>query len=100
MKTRSLFITLLVCFFYGGAIVESTISPSDKGKRAKSQREIKVNSGPVDQNVIERKLVEDEPSAKDILVESATYYQNTSARLFDGQVLAYVTPVSISLDQF
>lgn len=99
MKTRSLFISILVCFLYGVAIVESTISPSDKGKKAKSQREIKANSGPVDQNVIERKLIEDEPSAKDILAESATYYQNTSARLFDGQVLAYVTPVSMSSKQ-
>lgn len=95
MKTYFLFITFLICFYYGVTIVESTISPSDKGKKAKSQRELKVNSGRIDQNVIERNLIEDEPAAKDILIENAAYYQNTSARLFDGPVLVYVTPVSV-----
>lgn len=94
MQSHSLLNLCFVCLFYGAALVESTISPSDKGKKAKASKELKVNSGPIDQNVIERNLIEDEPSAKDILVENAAYYQNTSARLFDGPVLVYVTPVS------
>lgn len=93
MKPHSILITLSICLYYGVEIVDSTISPSDKGKKAKSQKELKVNSGPIDQNVIERNLIEDEPSVKDILVENAAYYKNTSARLFDGPVLVYVTPV-------
>lgn len=97
MQTHSLLITFLICLYCGVATVECTISPSDKGKKAKAQKELKVNSGPVDQNVIERNLIEDEPAAKDILIESAAYYRNTSASLFDGPVLVYVTPVSHSM---
>lgn len=35
---------------------------------------------------------DDEPLAKDILVESGAYYKNTADRLFNGSVLGYVTP--------
>lgn len=93
MKTHSILISFSICLYYGVAIVDGTISPSDKGKKAKLQKELKVNSGPIDQNVIERNLIEDEPSVKDILVENAAFYKNTSARLFNGPVLVYVTPV-------
>lgn len=76
-------------------VANATIPPPEKGKRAKPVKELKVNTGPVDKNVIERGLVEDEPFAKDILIECNTYYKNTAQRLFGGPTLGYVTPVSL-----
>lgn len=97
MKAHIVFITYLLCLYYSFELADSTLSPSDKGKKAKTQKEIKVNSGPIDRNVIERNLIEDEPAAKDIIIENAAYYRNTSSRLFDGPTLVYVTPVNIQL---
>lgn len=94
MKTYSFVTAFVICFCCAFAIVECTIAPSDKGKKAKAQKELKVKSGPVAENVIERNLIEDEPAAKDIFIENAAYYRNTSVRQFDGPVLVYVTPVS------
>lgn len=70
--------------------INATITPRDKGKKVKV--ELELNAGPVDKNVFERGLIEDEPFAKDILVESGTYYENTSIRLFKGPTLGFVTP--------
>lgn len=72
----------------------ATIAPPDKNKKAKPVKELKVNKGPVEKNVIERNLVVDEPTSESIIKESGTYYKNTSARLFDGPTLGFVTPVS------
>lgn len=84
----------IIYTIYVTIIIEATISPSSKGKKAKTVKEIKVNSGPIDKNVFQRNLIEDEPFAKDILVENAAYCKDTKKRLFEGQVLGYVTPVS------
>lgn len=52
-----------------------------------------LEKGPVDRNVFERGLVDDdEPLIKDILVESGAYYKNTKDRHFNGTILGYVTP--------
>lgn len=72
----------------------ATIAPPDKNKKAKPAKELKVNKGPVDRNVFDRNLVVDEPTSESIIKECATYYKNTSARLFDGPTLGFVTPVS------
>lgn len=71
----------------------ATLAPPDKNKKAKPIKELKVNKGPVDKNVFDRNLVVDEPSSESIIKESGTYYKNTSARLFDGPTLGFVTPV-------
>lgn len=86
---------LLLSFVF---LSSATLAPPDKhnkqNKHKKSnQKEIKVNRGPVDKNVFERNLVQDEPTSESILKESGTYYKNTSARLFDGPTLGFVTPV-------
>lgn len=75
-------------------LASATIPPPKKGERTKTVKELKVNAGPVDKNVFDRNLVEDEPFAKDIIVESGTYYKDTSNRLFAGPTLGFVTPVS------
>lgn len=90
--------TLLAVWLFScvaGPFVGGTISPSDKGKKSKAAKELKENSGPVEKSVFDRNLIEDEPFARDILTEHAAYFQNTSARHFDGSVLGYVTPVKI-----
>lgn len=74
--------------------INCTLSPPAKGKRVKLGKELKANSGPVEKSVFQRNLIDDEPAAKDILVENEAYYRDTSKRLFDGTILGYVTPVS------
>lgn len=75
----------------------ATIAPPDKNKKVKPVKEFKVNKGPVDKNVFERNLVQDEPTSESIIKQSGTYYKNTSARLFDGSTVGFVTPVNILL---
>lgn len=87
-ESYSILVILLV------SLTSATIPPPEKGKRAKPVKEFKKNAGPVDKNVYQRGLIEDEPFAKDILVESGTYYKNNSMRLFIGPTLGYVTPVN------
>uniref|UniRef100_A0A182KB93 Chitinase domain-containing protein 1 n=1 Tax=Anopheles christyi TaxID=43041 RepID=A0A182KB93_9DIPT len=69
----------------------ATLSPSDKNKN-KKVKELKVKSGPQPTNVYDRELVQGEPSAKDIIVENAAFFQDTSLKLFEGKVLGFVTP--------
>lgn len=76
-------------------LTTATIAPPDKKKRAKHIKEVKVNKGPVERNVFDRNLIEDEPNSEAILKECGTYYKNTSARQFDGPTLGFVTPVSM-----
>ena len=74
----------------------ATLAPPDKNKRTKQVKEIKENKGPVDKNVFERNLVQDEPTSESIIKESGTYFKNTSVRLFDGPTLGFVTRVGFS----
>ncbi|XP_053672316.1 chitinase domain-containing protein 1 [Anopheles nili] len=71
--------------------VFATLSPSDKSKN-KKVKELKVKTDPQPTNVYDRGLVQGEPSAKDIIVENAAYFQDTSLKLFEGTVLGFVTP--------
>lgn len=73
----------------------ATLAPPDKNKKTKAVKEFKVNKGPVEKNVFERNLVQDEPLAESIIKNSGTYYKNTSVRLFDGPTLGFVTPVNM-----
>lgn len=73
----------------------ATLAPPDKNKKTKPVKEFKVNKGPVEKNVFERNLVQDEPTSESIIKQSGTYYKNTSARLFDGPTLGFVTPVNL-----
>lgn len=84
---------VFLCFI---AVANATLAPPKKGERTKTTKEVKLNAGPVNQNVIDRNLVEDEPSAKDIITESGTYYKDTKNRLFPGPTLGFVTPVSLT----
>lgn len=94
MNINYLLKATVICLCYGLVLVECTISPSQKGKKTKSKKEITGKRGPIAESVIDRDLIEEEPSVKAIIEEHAAYYQNTSIRLFGGPVLAYVTPVS------
>jgi chitinase domain-containing protein 1 len=63
---------------------------SQSSRTSKSKVEI---SGPVNESVIERKLVVTNPKAKDIIREHKAYsIEGTKVRNFNGTVLAYVTP--------
>lgn len=85
------FIVILSLTLFSNA----TIAPPDKNKKTKPVKEIKANKGPVDKNVFDRNLVQDEPTSESIIKQCGTYYKNTSARLFDGPTLGFVTPVDI-----
>lgn len=75
--------------------VSATINPSKNKKNKQKQSDtVKVRSGPQEKNVYERKLVDNEPLASDIIAESGTYYKETGLKNFNGTVLGYVTPVS------
>lgn len=90
-------ILLLICFVivsYLTTLSNATLAPPDKNKKTKLVKEFKVNKGPVEKNVFERNLVQDEPTSESIIKQSGTYYKNTSARLFDGPTLGFVTPVN------
>lgn len=95
MKLSQSFLAVWLVACVAGPFVGGTISPSDKGKKSKAAKELEASSGPVGKSVFDRNLIEDEPFARDILAEHAAYFQNTSARNFDGSVLGYVTPVQI-----
>ncbi|XP_053610850.1 chitinase domain-containing protein 1 [Plodia interpunctella] len=72
---------LNVCF--------ATLSPpTDK----KAQKTVKTQEGPRKNNVLERKLVSENPLARDIIKYHGTYHQDVSFRNFKGSVLGYVTP--------
>ena len=54
-----------------------------------------------DSNVIDRGLVITKPKPADIIKEHSLYFdRDREAKNFDGEVLAYVTPVSIWLMTF
>lgn len=78
-------------------VVNGTLYPSDKRRQTvKPMREFIVRTGPVDKNVIDRNLIEEEPSPEDIIIESGAYYKNTSLKNFQGTLLACLQPVSIT----
>lgn len=80
--------------------VHCTLSPSNKSKKGSKtgkDKELKAKVGPQQYSVFDRNLIEDEPSARDILVESGSYYKDTENRLFNGTVLGYVTSVCVLL---
>lgn len=78
----------LVLVHFSGA----TLTPSDVKGKGKKVKELKVKQGPQSSSVFDRGLIQEEPSAKDILVESGTYYEETALKNFKGTVLGYVTP--------
>lgn len=73
-------------------LTSGTLSPSDVKNKGKKVKELKTKQGPQALSVFERGLVQEEPSAKDILVENAAYHEETSLKNFKGKVLGYVTP--------
>lgn len=96
MKNEFVLKFLAFCLIFCVTFVESTISPSSRGKKAK-EKEIKINVGPIEKNVFDRNLVDIEPVARDILMHHASYSKETSRRLFKGDVLGFVTPVIVFL---
>lgn len=74
--------------------VNATIGPPKNKKQKKKEKELVVKSGPQKESVFDRNLIEEEPVVKDILIENAAYYKDTSKRNFNSTILGYVTPVS------
>lgn len=89
MNLNNRFIVVLMCLV---ALCGATLTPSKKGKKV--TKEVKTKKGAQSKNVFDRNLIEEEPAARDILLEHATYYRDTDLKLFSGTVLGYVTPVS------
>ena len=85
-----------VCIFIDNA--NSTISPGDKSQ--KQPKPLKVKTGPRDESVFDLDLIDIEPSAREILINSGSYYKNTAERRFNGTVLGFVTPVSLNIKSF
>jgi chitinase domain-containing protein 1 len=76
-------------------LVCGTLTPNNKNnKKATKTKEIKIKNGPDSVSVFDRNLIEDEPAARDILIENKAYYTDTADRHFNGTILGYVTPVS------
>lgn len=71
----------------------ATLNPNSKKNKQKTPQDIKMNSGPVHQNVFERDLVEAEPLASTIVSEAHTYFEMTGLKNFNNTCLGYVTPV-------
>lgn len=73
---------------------DCTLSPPKdrNSKKSKGKIEIKLQRGPVDQDVFSRSLVVKHPKTHDIIRESGFYFSNTTRRRFPGEVLGYVTP--------
>lgn len=98
-SSPSIIITVLAsCFIL--CEVHCTLSPSNKSKKGNKtgkEKELNIKVGAQRYSVFDRNLIEDEPSARDILVECGSYYKDTENRLFNGTVLGYVTSVSIIL---
>lgn len=87
MKFVITFIHLGILCYYCFATLSP---PSDK----KGQKFAKPQEGARKNNVLDRKLVVETPSVKDIIKYHATYHQDVSSRNFKNTVLGYVTPVS------
>lgn len=88
MKSNVLIGILLLVF-----VANATIMPPLPGQRKPIvEKPLKVNYGPVDQNVFERKLLSERPTVKEIITEGKAYFYNTSVRMFDGPTLGFVTP--------
>lgn len=84
MKIRNFLILLMVVNTHG------TLSQGDK-RREKPPKEIKIKRGPVEDNVIDRELVVEDPLPEDIISEYQTYEAKVDVH-FSGKVLGYVTP--------
>lgn len=82
-------LSVILCVVYLlGLVVDGTISPSDK----KKSRAVKPLS-PGASTVFDRNLVTDTVKVDDILKHHKSYCINsTTAKLFQGSVLGYVTP--------
>lgn len=76
-------------------IVKSTLTP--KSPKGGTDSKLKVEKGPQNYSVFEKKLVTETPSSKDILIYNNGYSKNTKDYKFQGLVLGYVTPVSFEL---
>lgn len=92
------FLTLTVIFGASISSVNSTLSPKSKGDKSRNvvkpeKVELVLKTGALEENIFERGLIDDEPSAKDIIVENGAYYKDTAINYFNGSVLGYVTPV-------
>lgn len=70
---------------------DCTLSQGDQ-KRQKPKKQIQITKGPVPKNVIDRKLVVEEPLPEDIISEYQAYQTNVDETHFSGEVLGYVTP--------
>ncbi|XP_037806542.1 chitinase domain-containing protein 1 [Lucilia sericata] len=87
-KILTLKLIIFTCLLVGK--VDATISPGDKSQ--KQPKPLKVKTGPRDESVFDLDLIDIEPSAKEILINSGSYYKDTTARRFNGTVLGFVTP--------
>lgn len=75
--------------------LEATISPGDKSQ--KQPKPLKLKTGPREESVFDLDLIDIEPSAKEILINSGSYYKDTTLRHFNGTILGFVTPVCRNL---
>nr|AZS52288.1 chitinase 1 [Plutella xylostella] len=66
-----------------------TLSPPSEKK---GQKGVKSQEGPRKYNVLDRKLVVENPPVKDVIKFHSTYHQDVTTRNFNNLVLGYVTP--------
>lgn len=86
---QSIFIAFFITISLA-TLSNATISPGRSGKN-KQTKQFKLKQGPQEDNVFDRNLIDEEPAARDIIIENAAYYKDTSIRRFNGTVLGYVT---------
>lgn len=96
LSKKNITIWILYVYITISSVV-GTISPGDKSQ--KQPKLLKVKTGPRDESVFDLDLIDIEPSAKEVLINSGSYYKDTKVRNFNGTVLGFVTPVCIFKSQ-
>ncbi|CAG9839522.1 unnamed protein product [Diabrotica balteata] len=91
MKSKQLFFIILIIV---APLVTCTLSPkSPKNKDKQSKASVqKPKSGPQDTTIFNKNLIDEHPSAKDIIANHKTFFKEVDEYNMDGLVLGYVTP--------
>lgn len=85
---QSIFIVIALLFV---AVAQSNATISPGNTKTKQTKQFKVKKGPQEDSIFDRNLIDEEPAARDIIIENAAYFKDTSLRRFNGTVLGYVT---------
>lgn len=101
--SQKIFVLSLIFAFTSEIRASQTLSPKNRGTKKKQEEKIdkklpKARLGPQKYSVFDKSFVSEDVRAKDILTNHQAFFTETDDYNFNGLVLGYVTPVSISLE--